>query len=79
MRLSVRENDPGFSDKCFGAKVFVDGKEVSHCFTADEETGKAYCYAEDENGNLYIDPDNPDCVKEITLTGTVRIFIPRRG
>ncbi len=56
MRLSVRKDDPGYDPRAFGARVYLDGKEITHCFTADEERGYALVYVLNENGQPFIDP-----------------------
>ena len=71
MRVSCREKDLGYLPNTTKVKVFVDGKEVKYCFTADEELGKAYCYAIDEDGQLIADGNNT--IKEIELSGKVVI------
>ena len=68
--------EPGNSERIFGIEeldsdFFEDGKEVKYCFTADEELGKAYCYAIDEEGQLIADGNNT--IKEIELSGKVVI------
>lgn len=42
MRLSVlRDDDPGFSPRACAALVFIDGRLLQRCVTADEEAGLA--------------------------------------
>ncbi len=54
MRLSVRRDDPGHSPEALRCRVFVDGVDVTNrCFTADEEEGKAWCYAHNDRGQPY--------------------------
>ena len=64
MRLSIRQTDPGYSPKAFSAKVFLDGEELSKCFTADEELGEAHCYVLEED---------TEELKEVILRGDVVI------
>lgn len=42
MRVSVKKDDPGYTKDAYKYKVFLDGVEIKHCFTADEERGKAF-------------------------------------
>lgn len=44
MRVSVKNDDPGYCAEAFGATVTVDGEKIDHCFTADEELGEAHCF-----------------------------------
>ena len=76
MRVSIRSDDPGYDYNAIGSKVFVDGVEVKNCFTADEEMGVAWCFAVDEEGKFFIDPENTDSCKEIEVRGKVRIMLP---
>ena len=57
MRVSVREEDPGYNlAVAFNCSIIVDGVDVTlRCFTADEEKGIALCYKHDEDGKLYVD------------------------
>lgn len=71
MRLSVRENDAGYSPRAFGAVVTVDGVEVKHCFTADEELGEARCYADPLRLN-----STGDGAQEVMMCGDVVISFP---
>lgn len=74
MRVSVRKDDPGYRKDTYGTKVFVNEREVHYCycFTADEETGEAFCHVTDngrfvhENGKL----------KVIVFKGRVKIILP---
>ncbi len=73
MRLSIREDDPGYgpTQNC---KVFVDDVEVTaRCHTADEEQGKAWCFKLNELGEKFIDQAY-DKVAEEVLTGKVVII-----
>lgn len=74
MRLSTNEKDPGYHPLYVGAKVFVNGSEVSHVRTADEEQGLAYRAMHDEQGNIVIDRATEEFVEEV-LRGEVRIEI----
>lgn len=44
MRISVQENDSGYSPHAHRCSVYLDGKRVEKCFTADEELGVCYCH-----------------------------------
>lgn len=78
MRLSIREDDPGYDKRAMGCSVFVDGVEVTNrCFTADEEQGMAWCFKHNEFGNSFPDPDNSNNPAEEVLTGKVIIVLPR--
>jgi hypothetical protein len=72
MRLSVREDDPGYSMEAFGARVYLDGEEVDKCVTADEELGKVWVYDLDS-----LEPDMDEIpIKE--LSGDV-FLVPGSG
>lgn len=73
MRVSVREDDPGYLPGVYLVEVFIDSAPVSHCFTADEEKGIAYCYALDGKGRPYADPEKLGCLKETQYCGRVEI------
>jgi hypothetical protein len=71
MRLSVHKDDPGCSLHAYGAKAFVDGKEIENCFTADEELGKAWAYDLDA-----FEPGMEDIpVKEYTGKVEIQVWI----
>lgn len=75
MRRSVRKEDPAYDPAWIGddTVVLVDGLPVRRCHTADEERGEAICFAEDDRGRAYPDPDDPGKAKEVVLRGDVRI------
>ena len=76
MRLSIREDDPGYDRRAMGCIVFVDGVDVTNrCFTADEEKGMAWCLKHNELGRCFCDSSN-NIVEEV-LTGKVVIVLPK--
>ena len=79
LRVSANPGDPGFRRDLIGVgvRVLVDGRELTHCVTADEIEGFAVCY-DSRDGHPFIDPDNPDRPKESTFRGDVRIILPDR-
>lgn len=76
MRLSVRKNDPGYSRHSYRAKVFVDGKQIHNCFTADEEIGEAFCHAVDSDGKVFLAEDGIS-LATIVLKGKVQIVFTK--
>ncbi len=76
MRLSVRENDPGYNwEEATKCNVFVDGENITDiCFTADEELGIAYVYKLNSEGKKYYDPRIDEAAWE-TLRGKVKILL----
>jgi hypothetical protein len=74
MRLSVDVRDLGYQINAFEAKVMIDGVEQKYCITADEELGKVWRHAVDENGKLVICEGEPvvECVN-----GKVVILVPK--
>ena len=55
MRLSTNTKDKGYDPSSTYRKVYLDGKELDNCCTADEEEGMAIVYVEDENGDYEFD------------------------
>lgn len=80
MRLSIREDDPGFDmEKSCHCKIFVDGDDVtSICYTADEEEGAAWCYALNDEGKKYFVKDT-GMAAEVVLRGNVEIILLKNG
>lgn len=74
MRVSVIESDPGYRYDAHLYNAFLDGKEIAHCFTADEEIGKAWAYATDNDGQYIISGDGLE-IKEVTGS----VVIKRKG
>lgn len=72
MRLSVRKDDPGYSPKAFGARVFVNGTEITNCFTADEESGEAFVYVVDDHGRHVWNPLHTG-LEETVIRGNVEV------
>lgn len=75
MRVSVRKNDPGYRKNTYNVKIFLDGKEVRDCFTADDKTGEAFCYERNGEG-LLVKAEDGQSIKEITRKGIVQIVFP---
>ncbi|EBX2401341.1 TPA: hypothetical protein JD893_25065 [Citrobacter freundii] len=72
MRLTVLDDDPGRKINLGVERyaVFLDGIEVKHVFTADDEKGEVIAAVLDERG--YMVAENGE-VKRHTLYGSVRI------
>ena len=72
MRLTVLDDDPGRKINLVVERyaVFLDGIEVKHVFTADDEKGEVIAAVPDERG--YMTAENGE-VKRQTLYGSVRI------
>lgn len=72
MRLTVLDDDPGRKIDLRKERymVLVDGKEIKHVFTADDEKGEVIAAVPDERG--YMTTENGE-VKRHTLYGSVRI------
>jgi len=66
VRISADKDDPGYPQfnvaMAHGKRVVVlaDGVEVKQCVTADEELRYVKYYQLDGDGNVQIDPCNPD-------------------
>ena len=77
MRLSVKEDDPGYVDPFpFGkVKITLDDVDVTDkCFTADEEFGEVYVYKLNSDGQRYFDRETNEIPQE-TLKGDVKIVL----
>lgn len=72
MRLSVVKGDPGYSARAHRVKVYLDGAELKHCVTADEEQGLAVCYRIGPDGKKILKADLSG-VETVELRGTVHI------
>jgi len=72
MRLTVLDDDPGtrINPSQERYTVYLDGVEVKHVFTADDEKGVIIAAVPDERG--YMKAENGE-VKRQTLYGTVTI------
>lgn len=75
MRLSSIHGDPGYFEGRYGVRVFLDGVEVSHVFTADEERRLIVQGDLDEKGRLQLSDDKQD-VRMVTRYGEVRVELP---
>ena len=72
MRASVRKDDPGYQTNLGNVRIFLHGRLIHDCFTADEETGEAYCFVR-QNGKLIV---NGDGLNTVVLKGKVKIVLP---
>ncbi|WP_313083639.1 hypothetical protein [Atlantibacter sp.] len=72
MRITVLDDDPGrkINPDRERYAVYLDGVEVKHVFTADDEKGEVIAAVPDERG--YMTAENGE-VKRQTLHGTVTI------
>ncbi|MER1497335.1 MULTISPECIES: hypothetical protein [Enterobacter cloacae complex] len=72
MRITVLDDDPGRKINLAQEryKVYIDGVEVKHVFTADDERGEVIAAVTDERG--YITAECGE-VKRQTLYGKVTI------
>ncbi|HCB1684006.1 MULTISPECIES: hypothetical protein [Citrobacter] len=72
MRLTVLDDDPGRKINLAQERyaVYLDGVEVKHVFTADDEKGEVIAAVPDERG--YMTTENGE-VKRQSLYGSVRI------
>ncbi|MBJ9137904.1 hypothetical protein [Citrobacter farmeri] len=72
MRLTVLDDDPGrkINPGVERYIVYLDGVEIKHCYTADDEKGEVIAAVHDERG--YVATENGE-VKRQTLYGTVII------
>ena len=71
MRISVDPADPGYVQGSSIYQVYLDGRQLKDCVTADEERGNLICYKH-ENGKPVINKAGDEFVLE-TLQGKVEI------
>lgn len=72
MRKSVRKDDPGYDPCAIYYDVYINGKKLLNCFTADEEKGEAYIFETDGSGRLIDDGSKNPCEKR--LRGIVKLY-----
>jgi hypothetical protein len=72
MRKSIIRNDPGFDENASDYEVFLDGKKLERCFTADEELGMAWCRKVDDSGKYVLNEEKTEFLTEIK-TGKIGI------
>ena len=72
MRLTVLDDDPGRKINLGQERytVFLNGAEVKHVYSADDEKGEVISAVLDERGYVVVENGG---VKQQTLYGTVRI------
>ncbi|WP_407129501.1 hypothetical protein [Citrobacter cronae] len=72
MRLTVLDDDPGrkINPGVERYAVFLDGVEVKHVFTADDEKGEVIAAVPDDRGFMTVENGE---VKRQVLYGSVRI------
>lgn len=75
MRISAIKGDPGYTDGCYGVRIFLDGVEVDHVFTADEERRFIVQGDLDARGRLQISTDG-ETVRTVKRYGEVRVELP---
>lgn len=81
MRLSTVKGEPGFIlweellRSGTDIEVFLDGIKQEWVDMADDQQGVIRRAVLDANGELQIDPDNPDRVYTELVTGKVRIIL----
>ena len=76
MRLSVIEDDPGYRNLTItsSCSIHLDGIDITNrVFTADEELGKVWCFKKNEEGNSFLDPNDPSRAATELLEGKVKI------
>jgi hypothetical protein len=73
MRTSVLKDDPGYKNFAFGKyNIFLDGRPVRLCITADEEEGFVLVHAVGDDGKPYLNETRTETVK-IRFQGKVEI------
>lgn len=76
MRISVKPDDPGYSPLAKDGYVFLDGRKLDMCFTADEELGMVWVYKKKDKGLCYLDEEGELAVE--CLKGHVQIVLPNK-
>lgn len=72
MRKSVIKDDIGYDPKVNKYSVLLNGERLDHCFTADDEEGKAWVYQTDENDDYLLNETKTAILKKV-VTGNVEI------
>lgn len=72
MRVSTQKDDPGFREDTYRFEVFLNGKRLDNCITADEEQMYVWVYKKGEDGKLSVD-DYGRFIEE-KLIGAVKIY-----
>ena len=75
MRVTVDRRDPAYDPEHRRAIVFLDGKRVERCITADDEAGLVVVHPVDDAGKIIIDREKDEAVRQ-ELRGRVRIILP---
>lgn len=83
MRISADKNDIGHDNFAFLLSkaraekkkiiVYLDGKEIKECVTADEELGFVIYNVLDEKGLPQVDPTDSNCVWQERAKGKVEL------
>lgn len=77
MRVTCDRRDPAYAPEHRRAIVFLDGKRVERCITADDKEGMVIVHPVDDAGRLLVDREKQELVRQ-ELRGRVRIVIPER-
>lgn len=80
MRLSADKTDPGYSWylRHLCSVIFLDGEKQRFCLTADDEQGFIVRYKADAKGNLVVDLERGEIVRE-KVFGRVKIVLRQRN
>lgn len=74
MRISADKNDPDYHPASKTASVYLDGKPVERCFSADTDAGEVVCAKVDDKGRIKIRlVDGEPTIATETLRGNVEI------
>jgi hypothetical protein len=73
MRVSTRKDDSGYIARAYNYRVYLNGEEITHCHTADEEKGEAHCFVYDVDGRPVRDLENDYLMKSEVKHGRVVI------
>jgi hypothetical protein len=78
-RVSSEKNDPGYAQLCAAAangkrtQVFLNGKEISYCITADEEQGFVVRCVLNRFGKIQLNPVDKSRVWTERVVGKVEV------
>lgn len=75
MRASALQSDPGYKNFRPGTRVYLEGVEVTHVITADEELRFIVQADLDEHGRVRLNETRTDFCT-VTRHGHVRIELP---
>ncbi len=72
MKISVDKNNPNYRPDATAFTVYLDGKLLEHCVTADDKLGEAWIYQQDKHGIFILNKEKTEILQE-KVTGEIKI------